>query len=162
MAVIHFKSVILYISLFQKNWQHVRGTNFYGCCFSTIPNFTSKKILDYNSVCNPKIKIPLKSFREEGQSHGTAKHLRSQAKRRLPGCQAASAKLTYRNMAKEVRSLFPQLFVKLLLVCPVTSCTCEKSFSALRCLKTWLRSTGLEVKSGWTTSLCTMFAISQP
>jgi hypothetical protein len=37
-----------------------------------------------------------------------------------------------------VRCLFPQVLelLKLLLVCPVTSCECERSFSALRRLKT--------------------------
>jgi len=46
-------------------------------------------------------------------------------------------------MAKEVRSLFPQVekLIRLLLVVPATSCTAERSFSALRWLKTWLRST---------------------
>ena len=44
------------------------------------------------------------------------------------------AKLSYRSMTPEVRSLFPQVAVllKLLLVCPVSSCECERSFSALR------------------------------
>ena len=33
------------------------------------------------------------------------------------------------------------VFLKLLLACPVSSCECERSFSALRRLKTWLRAT---------------------
>ncbi|KAI6658174.1 Zinc finger MYM-type protein 1-like [Oopsacas minuta] len=55
----------------------------------------------------------------------------------------SDAKLSYRSMTPEVRSLFPQVVVllKLLLVCPVSSCECECSFSALRRLKTWLRAT---------------------
>ena len=38
------------------------------------------------------------------------------------------AKLSYRSMTPEVRSLFPQVVVllKLLLVCSVSSCECEK------------------------------------
>ena len=50
------------------------------------------------------------------------------------------AKLVYRTMAP---TLFPQVLIllKLLLVCPVTSCECERSFSAWRRLKTWLRCT---------------------
>ena len=53
------------------------------------------------------------------------------------------AKFAYRSMAPAVRSLFPQVLVllKLLLVCPVSSCECERSFSALGRLKTWLRAT---------------------
>ena len=53
------------------------------------------------------------------------------------------AKVTYRSMEHAVRFLFPQVLVllKLLLVCPVSSCECERSFSALRRLKTWLRTT---------------------
>ena len=50
------------------------------------------------------------------------------------------AKVSYWNMEHLVRSLFPQVLVllKLLLVCPVSSCECECSFSILRQLKTWL------------------------
>jgi hypothetical protein len=53
------------------------------------------------------------------------------------------AKVTYRSMEHAVRLLFPQVLIllKLLLVCPVSSCECERSFSALRRLKTWLRTT---------------------
>ena len=53
------------------------------------------------------------------------------------------AKLAYRSMEHAVRLLFPQVLVllKLLLVCPVSLCECERSFSALRRLKTWLRAT---------------------
>ncbi len=50
------------------------------------------------------------------------------------------AKVFYRSMEHAVRLLFPQVLV-LLLVCPVSSCECERSFSALRRLKTWLRTT---------------------
>ena len=50
-------------------------------------------------------------------------------------------KLVYR-LCPEVRSLFSQTeqLVRLLLVCPASSCTAERSFSALRRLKTWLRN----------------------
>ena len=57
------------------------------------------------------------------------------------------AKSAYRNMHVEVRSLFPQvlLLIKLLLLCPViSSVECERSFSALRRLKTWLGSTATQ------------------
>lgn len=55
----------------------------------------------------------------------------------------SSAVTHLKKMAKEVRSLFPQVekLIRLLLVVPATSCTAERSFSALRRLKTWLRST---------------------
>ena len=53
------------------------------------------------------------------------------------------AKDAYQKMYPEVRNLFPQvaLLMKLLLICPVSSCECERSFSALRRLKKCLRST---------------------
>jgi len=46
------------------------------------------------------------------------------------------------GMCHEVRALFGQVeqLVRLLLVCPASSCTAERSFSALRRLKTWLRN----------------------
>lgn len=49
-------------------------------------------------------------------------------------------------MGEEVRNLFPAVeqLVRLMLICPVTSCSAERSFSALRRLKTWLRSTMTE------------------
>lgn len=46
-------------------------------------------------------------------------------------------------MTKEVRELFSnvEVLVRLMLVCPASSCEAERSFSALRKLKTYLRST---------------------
>jgi hypothetical protein len=46
-------------------------------------------------------------------------------------------------MRLSVRALFPHVekLIRLLLLCPATSCSAERSFSALRRLKTWLRST---------------------
>ena len=48
-----------------------------------------------------------------------------------------------KTMVPEVRRLFTQVeaLVRLLLVVPVSSCEAERSFSALRRLKNWLRST---------------------
>ena len=48
-----------------------------------------------------------------------------------------------RSVVAEVRNLFGQIqaLLRLLLVVPATSCEAERSFSALRRLKTWLRST---------------------
>ena len=46
-------------------------------------------------------------------------------------------------MANDPREMFREVFclLRLLLVFPVSSCESERSFSALRRLKTWLRST---------------------
>ena len=48
-----------------------------------------------------------------------------------------------RQQVPEVRLLFSQVetLIRLLMVIPVTSCEAERSFSSLRRLKTWLRST---------------------
>lgn len=52
-----------------------------------------------------------------------------------------AAKTAYREMGGVQRGLFPEVFkfLRILLVCPVSSSSCERSFSALRRLKTWLR-----------------------
>jgi len=49
----------------------------------------------------------------------------------------------FQDMLPEVQLLFPQVkeLIILLLVCPASSCSAERSFSSLRRLKTWLRST---------------------
>ena len=49
-----------------------------------------------------------------------------------------------KTMCPEVRALFPfvEKLIRLLLLCPATSCSAERSFSALRPrLKSWLRIT---------------------
>jgi hypothetical protein len=48
-----------------------------------------------------------------------------------------------RSCVPEVRLMFSQVetLIRLLLVVPATSCEAERSFSGLRRLKTWLRST---------------------
>ena len=55
----------------------------------------------------------------------------------------ADAAQTLRAMPVEVRALFPQVetVVRLLMVVPASSAEAERSFSGLRRLKTWLRST---------------------
>jgi hAT family C-terminal dimerisation region len=60
----------------------------------------------------------------------------------------ANAQQTIQGMGQEVRNLFPSVeqLVRLMLICPVTSCAAERSFSALRRLKTWLRSTMTECR----------------
>jgi hypothetical protein len=49
----------------------------------------------------------------------------------------------FREMVPEVRQLFCQveILLRILLVCPASSAEAERSFSGLRRLKTWLRST---------------------
>jgi len=48
-----------------------------------------------------------------------------------------------RGMSADVRSMFAQVekLVRIMLVCPCSSAEAERSFSSLRRLKTWLRST---------------------
>ena len=58
----------------------------------------------------------------------------------------AQAVVVMKSMLPEVRAEFPQVstLLKLLLVSPASSAEAERSFSALRRLKTWLRSTMTE------------------
>ena len=53
------------------------------------------------------------------------------------------AKARLQGMTTEVRTMFSEVeqLVRLMLLCPVSSCEAERSFSCLRRLKTWLRST---------------------
>ena len=53
------------------------------------------------------------------------------------------ARVHMRGMCSEVCTLFTSVeqLIRLLLVCPASSCSAERSFSALRRLKTWLRNT---------------------
>jgi len=57
--------------------------------------------------------------------------------------RTVDAVVKMRNMLPEVQAEFPQVttLLKLLLVSPASSAEAERSFSALRRLKTWLRST---------------------
>jgi len=58
------------------------------------------------------------------------------------------ARAHLQTMCPEVCALFSQVeqLVRLLLVCPASSCTAERSFSALRRLKTWLRNSMTQVR----------------
>ena len=64
-------------------------------------------------------------------------------KRQRTYSNIAEAQNVVQDMCPEVRSLFCQVeqLIRLLLVCPVASCTAERSFSCLRRLKTWLQTT---------------------
>ena len=63
-----------------------------------------------------------------------------------PGTDAKANLLSTCEFAQENRLFYPNIHViLLLLLClPVGSCSCERSFSALRRLKTWCRSTMTE------------------
>lgn len=52
-------------------------------------------------------------------------------------------RIKFQSMEPSVRRMFPQVerLLRLLLVSPASSCEAERSFSALRRIKTWLRST---------------------
>jgi len=53
------------------------------------------------------------------------------------------AKARLQGMTTEVRTMFSEVeqLVRLMLLCPVSSCEAERSFSCLRRLKIWLRCT---------------------
>ena len=55
----------------------------------------------------------------------------------------SEASACYKTMTKDLRCMYSSVFnlLKVLLVFPVSSCESERSFSCLRRLKTWLRST---------------------
>lgn len=63
-------------------------------------------------------------------------------------------KVVYDSVADTIKNIdeiaFPNIYValKILAVIPVTSCECERSISALRRIKTWLRSTMEERLNG--------------
>ena len=63
-------------------------------------------------------------------------------KRQRPSHLAEAASIL-RSMDRNARELFPEVgtLVRLLMTLPASSATAERSFSALRRLKTWLRST---------------------
>jgi hAT family C-terminal dimerisation region len=58
------------------------------------------------------------------------------------------AKEASQLMSSDTRLLFSQVeqFLRLLLVCPAALCEAERSFSALRRIKTWLRNSMTQVR----------------
>ena len=58
-------------------------------------------------------------------------------------------RVVFSNMVPEVRILFPEVekLLRLLLLSPASSCAAERSFSALKRIKTWLRSTMTQVST---------------
>ena len=63
-------------------------------------------------------------------------------RRRYVIISVSSAADSLRNISTDMRSMFSgvEKLVRLLLVCPCSSANAEPSISALRRLKTWLRS----------------------
>jgi hypothetical protein len=53
------------------------------------------------------------------------------------------AQNNFKQMVPEVCRLFSDIeqLIRLMLICPVSSCTAERSFSSLRRTKNWLRTT---------------------
>jgi hypothetical protein len=86
----------------------------------------SSELKKYPEIDLMKLKIQMKAFRDETAT--SSLH------------DAARA---YKDMGPAARKQFEQVFnlMKILLVCPVSAATCERSFSALRRVKTWLRNT---------------------
>lgn len=82
-------------------------------------------LMAYPEINVPELVVQLAMFRQ--------KHCKT----------LAEAVQAFQSMTPEVRALFNQVevLVRLLLTCPASSCTAERSFSALRRLKTWLRNT---------------------
>ena len=89
-------------------------------CISTYPELDSKSLL-----------LQLQMFHQH---------------RQIKTLSEAQNALT--SMSSDMRRLFAQVeqLVRLLLVCPVSSCEAERSFSALRRLKTWLRNSMGQVR----------------
>jgi hypothetical protein len=88
--------------------------------------FDTGMIEEYHEFHIPNLKTELGMFRYQFS----------------PTCTDDAA-ASIRHMSPEIRRMFPQveLLVRLLLVSPASSCAAERSFSGLRRLLTWLRST---------------------
>ena len=87
---------------------------------------TNDTCLEYPEIDITILKIQLSMFRMQFKYNST---------------DEAAAEL--RSSAPEVRRLFNQveILLRLLIVVPATTCEAERSFSGLRRLKRWLRST---------------------
>lgn len=82
-------------------------------------------VKNYPELDNIKLSYQVKDFREK-----------------TGAASVFEARKAYQAMPPLERVLHPQVFnlLKILLVCPVSSSACERSFSTLRRLKTWLRN----------------------
>lgn len=92
--------------------------------------------------------VVLDRYRELETNHTALKTQIDMFRGTLGQKTLGAAVSAYRGMSADVRALFPsvKILLKLMLVCPATSCTCERSFSALRRLKTWLRNTMTQLR----------------
>ena len=66
----------------------------------------------------------------------------SKFKQQTGASSVYEARKSYQLLSTYERGLYPQVLqlLKILLVCPISSSACERSFSTLRRLKTWLRN----------------------
>ena len=87
-------------------------------------------IKDYLELCDSALDIELQRHVRHYKTPCLAEHLK-----------------VFRDMEPNVRCMFPAVekLLRLLLISPASSCEAERSFSALRRLKTWLRSTMTQV-----------------
>jgi len=83
----------------------------------------------YPEFCEPNLSMQLRTFRSQNSY-----------------VNVNAAQKVLQSIHPEVRKLYPQVeqLIRLLLICPVTSCTSERSFSSLWRLKTWLRTTMIQ------------------
>ena len=88
-------------------------------------------IKDYPELCDSALDIELQMYVRHYKRPCLAEHLK-----------------VFREMEPNVRCMFSvvEKLLKLLLISPASSCDAERSFSALRRLKTWLRSTMTHVR----------------
>jgi len=95
------------------------------CLLSGKVNDACATFANYPEIDNSQLSIQLAMFRQQFTFSTTDE-----------------ATVILRSSVPEVRRLFNQVetLLRLLLVLPATSCEAERSFSGLRRLKTWLRS----------------------
>ena len=107
------------------------------CSYKALENVLLTGIIDehvlspYKELCISDLQLQMPLFR-----------------RKRPVKTVGEAASIMREMVPEVRGEFSEIekLVRLLLVCPASSSEAERSFSALRRLKTWLRSTMTEAR----------------
>ena len=88
--------------------------------------FDKDLVNNYPELRNSTLEIQLQMYVNNFKRSTVAEHL-----------------IVFREMEPSVRRMFPAVekLLRLLLTSPASSCEAERSFSALRRLKTWLRST---------------------
>src|SRR6218665_1707237 len=119
------------------NLRHRFGESAGLCSYRALENVLLSGIIDehvlssYKELCISDLQLQMPLFR-----------------RKRPVKTVIEAASIIREMVPEVRGEFSEIekLVRLLLVCPASSAEAERSFSALRRLKTWLRSTMTETR----------------